>query len=360
MAVGKHSTPSLDPGDWFSKDQTERLRWLRHLRQEDPEKARKVLEGSWDAEKPAHKTKLLGVLQIGLSIDDEDFLEHCLHDRRREIRYKSASLLISLKESRVSKALFDFAVDLVRISQNGIAELHLPEELPKEISELVADTGKGKRQNKFGLKASRSYRVLAKIPPECWEQHFALQPPQLLKAFSDGVWKDLLMAAITEATVLHPDVRWMEALSRYWIRTADTQLWNTPTAKQLMHSWPADIFNERCIAFLQHRGHQLDERSLVTYLLKNVNHPWQDKLTLLVIENFQNWLSSSHTVSWGGRFYRDILNAAAFRCNPQLLGMIRRGWRVDVSRWDLWEKELEWLFRTMFFRQEMRSGLIKE
>ena len=352
--------PELEPGDWFGADQADRLRWLHNFRKKEPDKARKILAESWGGEKPAHKANLLQVLRIHLSLNDEPFLEECLLDTRQEVREKAASLLTSMDGSKALNSLFSFVSRYVSWGDEGVVKLSLPDEFPSEISGLVRGKRKSKQQKKYGRKATWLYLLISRIPPVYWERHFASNPSQLLKAFSAGEWKDLWLPAITEALTLHPDSEWIDALSRFWMRTSDTYLWNNSTAKGLMEVWPADTFNERCIGFLQHHGHRLDERSLVTYLLKNSTHYWQDKLTLLVIENFQNWLSSSHAVSWGGRFYRDILNALAFRSNPQLLGAIRRNWRVDFSRWDLWEGEIEWLFKTLFFRSEMRSAFTRK
>lgn len=95
---------SADPADAHERFPTatraERLALLAVLRRGDPATARDLIEGTWPSEQAATRAELLDALAVGLSDEDEPFLESALDDRAATVRAAAAALLDRLPTSR--------------------------------------------------------------------------------------------------------------------------------------------------------------------------------------------------------------------------------------------------------------------
>ncbi|MEV2268274.1 DUF5691 domain-containing protein [Nonomuraea africana] len=100
---------------WELGSQGDRRAYLADLRGKDPEAARRLLEEAWEKETPDDRARLLPLLDEGLSMADEPFLESALDDRRREVRQAAADLLTRLPESRLAGRMADRAARCLRV-----------------------------------------------------------------------------------------------------------------------------------------------------------------------------------------------------------------------------------------------------
>jgi hypothetical protein len=341
--------------DWPDASPLERQAMLRHLRRTQPEQAADLLLPDWEATSPGDKQALLRLLQVGLGHYDEPFLEACLDDRRKEVRVAAAALLSRLPASALAQRLFAHAQALLELAKNGTLLLHCPLVLSESLKRDGIGTG-GKNKFSGNQPAAWAFEILAQIPPKRWEQHFGLPTLESLRLLAASKDKDLLVEATAQAALLHQDHRWIEAILRFWWRTNDEQSWKTPTGKLLIRQLPGPAFNELALQQLHQQPGPIEERSLLFLLLSQGIAPWENKLALLFLKGFQDWMSAARSFHWNLWHYKHILESAAYNINPQLLEGLRSSWPTRSPVWPHWEKEVEKFQRALAFRQEMLAG----
>jgi Family of unknown function (DUF5691) len=117
---------------WEIGTSNDRAIALRQWRQLDPKQARQALINSWKKEKAADRATWLEILETGLSLDDEEFLEQALVNKREDIRDVAITLLSQIP-SQYCQKLTKLAQECLIIKElNGQYEITI--QLPKEDS----------------------------------------------------------------------------------------------------------------------------------------------------------------------------------------------------------------------------------
>ena len=103
-----------DEAQWSSDSQAERLALLQYLRTVDPARGRELLASTWDTELARQRRAFLAVLAIGLSLEDEPWLETVLDERSAETRAAAAALLARLPDAALVHRLRERALNVLR------------------------------------------------------------------------------------------------------------------------------------------------------------------------------------------------------------------------------------------------------
>ncbi|GAA5086648.1 hypothetical protein HNP84_000865 [Thermocatellispora tengchongensis] len=111
--------PTGDGETWQLGTPGDRRELMRRMRRDDPGAAREMLAGTWEKETPDDRAAFLAAFGEGLSMDDEEFLEAALDDRRREVRQCAADLLTRLPESRLARRMVARAGQCLRPADTG-------------------------------------------------------------------------------------------------------------------------------------------------------------------------------------------------------------------------------------------------
>lgn len=104
--------------DWRSSVMLVRQAILKQARVNLPSVGRELVESTWKSESPTDRSWILKTLGVGLSMDDEPFLETALDDRSHTVRKQAAELLSVLPESRLSKRIHEVARQAFVISES--------------------------------------------------------------------------------------------------------------------------------------------------------------------------------------------------------------------------------------------------
>ncbi len=99
---------------WATGSPSERSAALSQWRKLQPVESRQALEASWKTEKASDRAAWLEILQIGLSLADEEFLEVALVDRSEPVRLQAAHLLNQIP-SQYRQRLTKLATELLMI-----------------------------------------------------------------------------------------------------------------------------------------------------------------------------------------------------------------------------------------------------
>lgn len=345
--------------DWDVASSDERLSILAKTRKESPSKALEMTRGTWSQESMNQKIKFIRVLEIHLDHELEIFLESLLDDRRKEVRRVATQALAKIPNSALSERIFGRIQALMSLKKRVLKKDKLEIQLPEKLDESMIRDGIDPRVQWFkgGVKASRLGQMVALIPPRLWLAHFKMEAKEVLELFVRSDWGELLVQAMVEATHLHKDEDWTEALLTFKIESQNVQRWQSLNVARLMNDVTDKVFNNVAIAGMKQAEGLLEENSPITMLLKTGSSLWENELTLLVMKNLQEWLAGETSRYWNGWHYRTILKKASYTCNPFLHDELSANWPEESRIWSSWEKEIEEFLSTLYFRKKMIEGL---
>ncbi|WP_414619662.1 DUF5691 domain-containing protein [Calothrix sp. CCY 0018] len=200
---------------WKNGSLEVRKNLLKELRQFEPEKGRIQLQNIWSKERAQERAILLEALEVGLSIDDEPFLEDALQDKSKLVRDVAARLLAQIPESKLVQRMVERVRPLLSLDSKGI-EVILPNKCSLEMIQDGID--ESKYIPSLGEKASLLLQMLGCIPPSIWSYDWKKTPGELIKIIKDSKWEKLFLEAWATATVRSKDIVWAEALLKSSVR----------------------------------------------------------------------------------------------------------------------------------------------
>lgn len=199
LESGAWVTPSALPENlWDEGNLAERAAFLLELRSREPGRARGLLQESWAGEGHEAKAKLLETFETGLSLEDEDFLETCLDDKRKEVRQTAADLLNKLPGSKLVRRMTERVKPFLTYKPRGMLGLKKPTleiTLPEKFEKGWARDGLEQKSVPYsmGEKAWWLGQMIGRVPPSVWGN-----AGEVYKA-ADKDWKNLVYEGLLEA-----------------------------------------------------------------------------------------------------------------------------------------------------------------
>ncbi len=343
-------------GDWLTGTREERLQLMAWMRRCDPEAGLQLLQSTWKEESPADKKAFLQeVLQAGLSMSDEPFLERCLDDRRQEVRAVAAEALQNLPDSRLAGRMFQRAIQALPWDGIKIAP-QLPDNLDAEarrdgiLKKSPLWTG-GDRANYLG-------QVVAAVPPERWETYLKKLPTEIVQIFAATDWADTLLSAGALSAARHRDETWTEALLAWQLfRAKEEPTDGDPFFQALSETASAAGLNRLALQFISLRKNLPTRDTAFFQLLQMSGQAWDDPLSLRIAELLQSRLNEASQPGQLPEGYKEYFSLLALRANPALLPKLQNGWNANAPLRYLWEKPLEEMMNALLFRKEMNREM---
>lgn len=225
--------PSAVPGDtaqiraiWEESGRDARASLLRHLREQDPQQARVLLESTWKSDPAEHRALFTAILAEGLSMDDEPFLESALDDRSKEVRRAAAETLARLPESALAGRMWERAKPLLAIvggSAGGLAVL-LPD--GPDTAAIRDGIDPAARLAGLGDRASLLAQTISAVAPHRWEEALDASPEQLLMLAQRTEWADALIVGWIRGANRTANASWLELLIRYFLASPKVKSWS--------------------------------------------------------------------------------------------------------------------------------------
>ncbi|MEM7353146.1 MAG: DUF5691 domain-containing protein [Acidobacteriota bacterium] len=200
LAAG--AADELDDNIWQEGRLAERKGYLEALRGRHPEDARRALQEVFGQENATSRAQLLSTLALGLSLDDEPFLESCLDDRSKQVRAVAAQQLAALPGSRLAQRMQQRCGRLVRLKKRlrTTIEIDLPETLDAAMQrDGLSDRADGR--GGLGRGAWHLMQLIAATPTTFWTAELQLAPATLLKALRRHAWRAAVVRGLCLATV---------------------------------------------------------------------------------------------------------------------------------------------------------------
>lgn len=347
---------------WETGTRKERVQLLKYLRSINSREVIPLIQSTWEQDDLQSKAQFIKNLEIKPSPEDEFFLEECLSNSRKEIRKPAAKILASIPQSRLCKRMFEQVIAMMDLkikasTSKGKLNIKLPEELTDDMIRDGIDPSS--RWYQGGVKASRLGQMIGVVPPEFWDAHFNSEPTETLKLFVRSEWSELMLQAITEASILHKNMDWAESILIFWLENFQKARWQYFNPLQLFSIIDKETFNKVALIYINKKNSLIDEESPLSLLLRSVNLPWQDALSKAFIHAMQKWIAGETSHYWSGWHLRPILKKAALYTNTKLFDQLSKGWSSHSFAWNSWEKEIDSFLSVLKFRKDMIEELEK-
>ncbi|MCG8349297.1 MAG: DUF5691 domain-containing protein [Chloroflexales bacterium] len=339
---------------WETESRAARIALFKQLRRTLPDLARDLLAATWPSEQLDDRKAFIELFAVGLSMDDEPFLEASLDDRSMEVRSAVAHLLGQLAESRLNRRMFERVAGslTLQIGRKPRIEIVLPEAYDKAMQRDGVKKDAPKIY-KIGPKAWWLQQMLGFVPPAYWCDQWRITPAQLLEATKNSEWTDLLREAWVAGAGHAHDHAFIELLLPVYLELNDHNKLHLLT-EQL----PLDRVEAHIVDILEHSIQPLSGYHPVLTLLRSFAHPWSERLARAVIANLARWLDTPQgillRVDW---YIHDALNEFALHFPPQLADEVAVAWISRTEKQKDWEEAVEVFLNVLRFRQEIHAAL---
>lgn len=185
------------------------------VRRHDPTRARALIETTWRNEPEQMRRELLGVLETGLSMTDEPFLERALDDRDAIVRRRAAELLAALPDSRLAARVTAAAGGILVLTKGALAPVFpqdIPESLYRDGVTRHDIPGRPAPERTAADWSRLLMQTVGAIPLAHWEARFGLEPPAIVAAALAGRWPRTLLTAFATAAQRQNNPPWIDAL----------------------------------------------------------------------------------------------------------------------------------------------------
>ncbi len=341
---------------WQTGEKAQRLMFIRRMRAADARGAREMIAQTWAAESGDDRAEIVAALAIGLSPEDEAFLEAALDDGRKPVRQAAADLLARLPTSAFCKRMTDRAMPLVTLSlQKRLLrgatvqlEVALPEKPDKA---LLRDGVENKRSGAIGERAHVLCQIVAATPLAAWEACGA-PPAKMIAAAAESAWREPLLSGWAKAAARQKSTPWAEPILRTRLASGDDL--DSEECRQLVQALdPSDrervltgIFKDSSIAF----AHSVP-------LLDCCEHGWSPAFSHAALGAMRSYFGTSE--AYAAHALRSSFKQRIARyLSPSVAVELESGWNRTNANWHKGDEELvSALAATLAFRQAMQEEL---
>jgi hypothetical protein len=350
--------PSQDR--WQEGSLIERRAELAAMRERDPARGREWLESTWASDPPDAREAFLGALQIGLSADDETFLEAALDDKRKGVRQAAAECLARLPGSAHAKRNLARLAGLIVMEEakggllGRFRSRKLTVQLPAALDKAAVRDGleaKPPAARKVGERAFWLEQMVELVPPRYWCERFSCDAPTFVAAALATDHASELLSALSLASTRYPDVEFIGALCDAWLKSANEPPVLAQAVARLVAALPAGQRGEMFEAQLR----KLSERDFdaMFHLTLNYDLPWSVRATAFALRTLRNRVAGD---SQQYAHPRNILDTWGQRCDVPTA----RSVLVDMlmaSEQSPWRNALQQFDDIVQFRAAMRKEL---
>jgi Family of unknown function (DUF5691) len=322
-------------------------------REKDPNEALEQLKATWKKESADEKASLLQVLEIGLNINDEPFLEAALDDRRKQVRNIAAKLLVKLPESRLVQRMIARAYPLLQLSGDRV-QVTLPQKCSQDmtrdgIDESVYNAALGER-------AGWLLQMVSCVTPSVWCDTWGKTPKQILQAIDGSEWEKLLLEGWAIASITSQDKAWAEALLAVPGKFGHGYL---VKVEQQIEGLLKIVPSDRALAailqtLLQYQNKLLNSQHPALAMLTVCPYPWTEEISKLVLLNIRRVLEQNQQQndrslrSLYGDFARYMHTSVVYQADVDLRSALKSSCGKEF---------VEEFLATLLFRFDMRKAL---
>lgn len=341
---------------WSTGEKTQRIALIRRLRTSDSQAARDLVAKSWENESGEDRADIVQVLAIGLSPEDEMFLEAALDDCRKPVRQAAVDLLARLPTSAFCKRMTARAMSLVTLGlQKRIlcgSKLRLEVALPdKPDKALLRDGVENKRSGSMGERAHVLCQIVAATPLAAWERCGA-PPAEIIAVSAESEWREPLLRGWAGAAARHKSTPWAEGVLRARLESGDD--FDAEEAQQLVQALDP-TGRERILTGVLREPKIALSRSVP--LLECCHHAWSQAFSRAALSAMRNYFGTRE--AYAAHALRSSFKQRIAQClSPSVAAEVETGWNRTDANWHNGDEELvSALAATLAFRRAMQEEL---
>ena len=350
-----------DPADateaWQTGQRGARLAVLLRLRQEDPARARSMLESTWAQEPAEDRAKFLGAFAPGLSAADEAFLEAALDDRSKDVRRTGAGLLARLSGSQFVRRMTARAEPLLawKAGRKPRVDVTLPAP-PDKAAERDGVDAKSP-DPRVGQKQWWLRQIVSAVPPATWAKRWGASPADVVAAVRKSEFETVLVSAWAQAAARAADATWAEPILATELATVLEHSGEQVVA-ELVAALP-DVRREAVVFDHISADAGGDEDPVLHHLLRSHGGAWSGRLARAVVERVRTMIR--RPARGGGGYWTGatLLSEAALHVPPSMLDELSKGWPEDGKEWDRWKGSVDEFLAKLQFRRDMLEEVRK-
>lgn len=333
---------------WRSGSKTDRHALLRQLRHGKPALGRALVASTWKSEAAPNRISFIRLLEIGLHIADEPFLEAALDDREVQVRRKAIELLACLPQSRLCQRMIANSQQLLRYFPGQTYQI-VPT-IPIPINDEMVRDGVpllAANLNETMLARARSQQltqIIGAIPLEHWTEIWQAAPETIVQAAQASRWPRTLTQAMASASQRQNNVTWALALAKHSdfnataVKTVPVLTLNA--ARELLYGF-RDELDEAL---------PLHKDSRLLPFLRNWPHAWDAEMvafwTTLLVQQIEGDEKPTP-------YLRTAVKQFARACSPESIDGVITAVSPLSDDHPGWKTVLNELIRILRFRREM-------
>lgn len=354
---------------WQHGNLDQRRAALIAMRRQSPATALAALESDWPQETVENRAALLPCLATGLSLQDEDFLNRVLDDKRKEVRTIAQQLLATLPGSQLSErckarlnAIFTLerktglAARLGAMLGGGLPELQL--ELPSAIDAAMKRDGIGIETHRgLGEKAGWLLDLMRNVPPSHWSSEWQLTPRQVLDVLAKQEFHTALVSGVVQAAARALAVQ-PQAADKDWfiMLMTDGALNMHNILLPEMHRLPQED-QERIVKHWLEQGSNAYTLEWAEQRFNTSGVTLTPELSRLMLNALQRQLKAEPAASYQHRYVFTVL---AKVLDTSVLAVAQTGWPAsDWEPWPQWRQQVDDLIETLQFRTTMQASFLE-
>jgi hypothetical protein len=339
----KEEAPAAGSAEaWTTGDLPARIAALEAIRRRDSVAAREALAAVRREESADLFARLMGALEVNLSMHDEPFLEEMLDDRSTKVRSAAASHLCNLPQSRFAERMRERTSRLITC-WHGALRVSLPEHDPSMSRDGLPEAGVGQRQHLLlAIVSCTPICAWAQNPPHWWVEQ------AIRTEWSESLLRGWLLAASRAS-----DETWVAAIADAIVSQKSSGR-NRGINSLLLDSLNAlpPTARERIV---EHAIANLPAESAIN-CLETCVHAWSPAFTRTVFGWLRERMQSPDASRVNFRSAR-LLDLVAFRADPEHASDTLV--HITENAPDRSRKEIEDFAHILTFRAEMRKELLQ-
>lgn len=215
----KYHVPVDGEEGWETGTLDQRKSILAQVREEDPARAREMLQQAWPQENAATRAELVQVLSLKAGAEDLPWLEGLLQEKSVKVRDAVVSVLKLIPSSSIVQLYWRLLSPSIELRKEktllGFGSKTVLELQPvKDVDEAIYKTGIEKMSSEKNVSDQNFllYQLIMAVPPSLFESYTGLEKEALLKAVQQTAQGKNFIPAFGQAAVLFGDTGWLRAV----------------------------------------------------------------------------------------------------------------------------------------------------
>lgn len=341
--------------DWQTATLAQRLPYIIHLRQTQPQQATQLLQSTWHEENAEAAKAFLEPMSINLSANDEAFLVMISTDKRKTVRSLILDLLAQIPQSAYQTKLAAYVDTLINVSKSWLMPTKINLQLPTQINQQLQELGVEEKTKlvQGNERINWLAQLIVRLNPNYWAQKIG-DIAQTLSAINKTDWANELTQAITLQAIFHKHDAWLTFLYSHWATQPNNETYCQNIASALSATaWQQAV--TQCLGFA-------DPLLYLSILINAQNLPLDAPQTQKIARLMGNKLLTHNTTNYyEATRYISLLEKIALHIAPSNLAALHHEIQLLLDKLkeqpDYLSRPLQKIVETLEMRHQINTLL---